>query len=476
MLLKKLVLYFFFFLFYGVYAQDTLQYLKVRHISIEGNKKTKEFVILREMTIHENDSFPAKDMDLVLQQNKLNIINLLLFNDISVNIKNWEDDSLDLVIRVRERWALIPAPIIAFADRNVAEWWKQHHHKFNRLQYGAQINWNNFTGRNDRFNFAISFGFAQRLEVAYSIPQFKFGKQHIGFSVLVAMQRTRYIAYNTLDDQLAYLELSKTWQVKKIEVLQQLFYRKRIHSTHFFQLGYGYAVISDSVRKANPEYFINGARDQHYFKIGYVFEADYRNMRTYATDGWFFAFNFINYGLGFMKTRMTTTGFQFNKYILWKKQPRFSIANMVKSQFSWPYKQPYNLQYIKSLGYIENAIRGYEEYVMDGQQFLLVKNEYRFRVFDFQIKNMRRVQAKNSAVLNTSLAYLPIKLYLTAYFDAGYVWDNYFLERNQLKNKWQFGFGAGLNLVTSGDKVLRIEYSVNRYLKKGVYLHFEQPL
>lgn len=428
------------------------------------------------MTLRENDSFPAKDMDALLLQNRLNIYNLKLFNDVSINIKNWEDDSLDLIIRVYERWYIVPAPIIAFADRNVAEWWRQYHHDFKRLQYGAQINWDNFTGRNDRFNFAMSFGFAQKMDIGYTIPQFNRGKQHVGFSVFVTMLRTKYIAYNTLEDELAYLPLSKTWQIKKIQVAQQISFRKKIHSTHFFSTGYGFSLISDEVIRANPNYYGDGRNKQHYFKIGYNYEADYRNIRIYATDGWYFSYNFTNYGLGFMKTRMTTTGIQFNKYILWKKHPKFSMAGMIKWQFSWPYKQPYNLQYIKSFGYIENAIRGYEINVIDGQQFLLLKDEYRLRVIDFQIAKMKRLQAKNSAVLNSSLAYLPLKLYLTAYFDAGYVWDNYFLESNHLKNKWQFGFGLGLNLVTSGDKVLRIEYSVNRYLQKGVYLHFEQPL
>lgn len=457
-------------------AQDSVQYVKVRHIYIENNKKTKPFVILREMTIHEGDSFAANDMDQVLLQNRLNIYNLKLFNDVSVNIKNWENDSLDLIIKVYERWFLIPVPIIAFADRNVAEWWRQYHHDFKRLQYGAQINWDDFTGRNDRFDFALSFGFAQKLDIGYSIPQLNRKNQRVGFSVLVTLLRTKYIADNTINDQLAYLPLSKTWQVRKIQATQQISYRKRIHNTHFFTAGYGYTFISDDVLQANPNYFGTPGNKQHYFRIGYNYEADYRNIRIYATDGWYFSFNFTNYGLGFMKTRMTTTGMQFNKYILWKKHPKFSIAAMMKWQFSWPYKQAYNLQYIKSFGYDETAIRGYEINVIDGQQFLLLKDEYRFRMIDFQIKNMKRLQAKNSAVLNSSMAYMPLKLYLTAYFDAGYVWDNYFLSNNQLKNKWQFGFGMGLNLVTSGDKVLRIEYSVNRYLQKGLYLHFEQPL
>jgi outer membrane protein assembly factor BamA len=66
-------------------------------------------------------------------------------------------------------------------------------------------------------------------------------------------------------------------------------------------------------------------------------------------------------------------------------------------------------------------------------------------------------------------------MYLTTYFDAGYVWDNAHYAQNSYRNKWQFGYGVGLNLVTFNQRLFRIEYSINRYLDKGVYLHFELP-
>jgi len=106
----------------------------------------------------------------------------------------------------------------------------------------------------------------------------------------------------------------------------------------------------------------------------------------------------------------------------------------------------------------------------------LFKNEYRFRVFDLQLKKLKKLQAKNSPILNSSLAYLPFNMYLTGYFDAGYAWDYYTVQNNQYRNKWQFGFGVGVNLVTFNDKLLRLEYSCNRYLQHGFYIHFEQPL
>ena len=473
--LKKFVFCFLLLSSFLSQAQDSIHYLKVRHITFIGNKKTKAFVIHREMTIHENDSFPANEMDATLLQQRLNIFNIGLFNEVNVNIKNWENDSLDLIIQLRERWVIIPVPIIKFADRNVVEWWKQRNHDFKRLQYGAQVNWRNLTGRNDVLQFGMSFGFAQRLDIGYAIPQFNRKKEQVGLSVFFTMLRTKHVAFNTINDELTYLDLGKSWQFQKIEITPTISYRKQIHTTHFFSTGYGLSAISDSAYQANPNYFL-GERRQQYFKIGYTYVADYRNVRTYPTAGWYLQAGFLNYGLGFMKTRMTTASFQFSKYFLWKKQPRFSAAAMIKWQFSWPLKQPYNLQYIKSFGYEENAIRGYELNVIDGQHFLLFKNEYRFRVFSFQMSKIKKFKGKNAGILNSSLAYLPLNLYLTAYFDAGYVWDKYFTENNQYKNKWQFGYGVGLNFVTFNSKLFRIEYSINRYLKKGVYLHFEQPL
>ncbi len=473
--MKKTILYLLLFAFYCAHSQEAVSYLKVRHIIITGNKKTKPFVIHREMTIHENDSFPANEMDATLLQQRLNIFNIGLFNEVNVNIKNWEEDSLDLIIQVRERWVIIPVPIIKFADRNVVEWWKQYNHDFKRLQYGAQVNWGNISGRNDVLQMGISFGFAQRLDIGYSIPQFNRRKEQVGLSIFYTMLRTKRIAFNTVDDRLAFMDLGKSWQLQKIEITPQISYRRQIHNTHYFTTGYGLSAISDSAFHANPNYFL-GDKRQQYFKIGYTFVADYRNVRSYPTGGWLASVNFMNYGLGFMKTRMTTLGFQLSKYIQWKKHPRFSAAAMIKWQFSWPLKQPYNLQYIKSFGYEENAVRGYELNVIDGQHFLLFKNEYRFRVFSFQLSKIQKFKGKNAGILNSSMAYLPLNLYLTAYFDAGYAWDRYFTENNQYKNKWQFGYGMGLNFVTFNSRLFRIEYSVNRYLKKGVYLHFEQPI
>ena len=58
-----------------------------------------------------------------------------------------------------------------------------------------------------------------------------------------------------------------------------------------------------------------------------------------------------------------------------------------------------------------------------------------------------------------------------ALLDAGYVQDNFFGKGNPLTNSWQYGYGAGIDFVTYYDIVLRLEYSFNKQLQNGFFIH-----
>jgi hypothetical protein len=70
---------------------------------------------------------------------------------------------------------------------------------------------------------------------------------------------------------------------------------------------------------------------------------------------------------------------------------------------------------------------------------------------------------------------LYVAVYLNAFTDQGYVADAVNGAANPLANQWQQGYGLGLDLVTSYDQVLRMEWAVNRLSETGFYLHFTQP-
>ena len=56
---------------------------------------------------------------------------------------------------------------------------------------------------------------------------------------------------------------------------------------------------------------------------------------------------------------------------------------------------------------------------------------------------------------------LHLALYLNAFADMGYVWDDRYAAQNPLSNAWLNGQGLGLDLVTSYEQVVRGEYSLN---------------
>ena len=119
---------------------------------------------------------------------------------------------------------------------------------------------------------------------------------------------------------------------------------------------------------------------------------------------------------------------------------------------SGPKRQPY-LQTI-GLGYRNDLVRGYELYVIDGQDYALIKNELKFRLFSIQ-KHFDWIPIKQ---FNT----IPLAAYLNTFADAAYVQNKYpELSNTRLGNKALYGAGAGLDLVTFYNIVARMNLTFN---------------
>ena len=66
-------------------------------------------------------------------------------------------------------------------------------------------------------------------------------------------------------------------------------------------------------------------------------------------------------------------------------------------------------------------------------------------------------------------------LYFSIFSDLGYVRNAQPKNSNSLNNSLLWGKGIALDYVTYYDKILRIEYSINRLGEKAVFLHFSSP-
>ena len=144
---------------------------------------------------------------------------------------------------------------------------------------------------------------------------------------------------------------------------------------------------------------------------------------------------------------------------------RVFLGSSFKSKWSSDVYQPYFAQ--KGFGF-QDYVRGYEYYVIDGQQFWLSKTILKYALIEktnFEIPYVKMTQFKKAHY----------SLYLGIFSDMGYITDKQITHDNNLSNMLLWGNGISIDYVTYYDKLLRIEFSANHLGEKGVFLHFSNP-
>ena len=116
--------------------------LIVKRIEIEGSRRTKTYIIERELLTRPNAPLDEN----TLQQDELRLRNLGIFSDVWLTY-TVEDDSAVVNILVAERLAIVPFPLMSYTE---LDGWS----------YGGGIYYKNFSGRNRRLKSFCLFGAA----------------------------------------------------------------------------------------------------------------------------------------------------------------------------------------------------------------------------------------------------------------------------------------------------------------------------
>ncbi|MFZ9661080.1 MAG: POTRA domain-containing protein, partial [Chitinophagaceae bacterium] len=93
--------------------------VSIRNIKITGNRQTKSYIILRELPMKKGMAYPMSFILSGMYKGKNNLMNTTLFVSASIDFTNWFNDSLDLVVDVKERWYWIPLPFLRPIDTNL---------------------------------------------------------------------------------------------------------------------------------------------------------------------------------------------------------------------------------------------------------------------------------------------------------------------------------------------------------------------
>lgn len=441
------------------------KFLHVNRVFITGNRRTRDQIILRELSLKPGDVVFSGDLEALLELDRKKLINTRLFNTVEIRSLELEPLKVDLIIDLNERWYTFPAPVFELADRNFNEWWQNYNHNLRRINFGLRMYQYNMRGRNETLRFHAQFGFQRRVELMYRFPYID-RRQKQGLSVDFMFAETNNVAYKTEDHKYVFLRGDGVLRLSRGGGLSYT-YRNSFYQTHGARLEYYRMEVKDTIRELNELYLKGEKNNQQYATISYTFNSDRRDLVAYPLKGHQVIITATRNGLlPADDVRKTEVILNYSKYFDLRKN--FYLSNNAVGYAS----DPKDLSYLNYgvLGLRRQFVRGYEIYVVEGPYFALNKTTLKKLIFS-------RKYHWASMPLD-QFRHIPLSIYLKSYADLGYV-RNYpdYEELNlntRLSDKLLSGAGLGLDVVGSYDMVLRFEYTFNAEGENGFFFHLKR--
>jgi len=211
--------------------------------------------------------------------------------------------------------------------------------------------------------------------------------------------------------------------------------------------------------------------EQDYFALSYIFRRDFRDRNNYPLNGFLIDGRLSKFGLGIFNDIDLGSAKGLIAYYKPLKY-NFNVASSFTGYTSYPSFQPYfNME---GLGFGNNLLKGYELYVIQGQHYVMNKIELKKRLFSLEANLGKLMPLKQ-------FRKVPIAAYFKVFFDQGYVQNN-LLESSVttvsplLTNRYIYSYGAGLDIVTYYDAVLRLEYSINALNEGGFFINVKSGI
>lgn len=444
-----------------LYSQDKVY---VTAFLLEGNNKTREKVILRELDFVIGDSLELKNLDERFTKNRLQLLSTGLFNEAIINLKDYHvsDATAKIEITLEENWYLFPVPIFELADRNFSVWLKEQGAKLNRTNYGVRLGHYNFTGNRDPLKIKVQFGYTRKYEVTYAYP-YLYLDNKLGLAGSVFYSDNREIAYKTEGNKTLFHKMEDERKLlSRFRIGPELKYRPSVASFHSIRLEYHHNKINPFVAtELNPDYFLDGRTDLRFFYLEYDYNYDKRSYSQYPQGGYLIFGNLKKEGLGVFNDFNNLSlqiGFEKHKEI---------TSNVI---ISTRHKAKTNLTRGRvafanntGLGWDSDIVSGYDLYVMDGTAYYITMNNIKWKFFD---NNMNTVKW-----LPKQFRKMKLIAFLRLNADAAIVKEDNYADTNFLNNKWFYGGGPALDLIFFNNFLFSFEYSFNDLGERGLFIN-----
>ena len=445
-------------------GQAYVDHYYISSIEFQGNKHTKDKIIARELEIQEGERYASEDIDDLIKRSEERLLNTGLFHIANITLTYDKEETYKLVVEVQESWYIFPAPVFSFAENSLQDWIQGEALTFDRVNMGGRLYHRNLTGRGDYLRVGAQFGFQNKYQFTYRLPYFN-RDQTIGAEINLNYSDQREIAYSTSGDQNQYLKsgdkIFSNWNAGL-----KLLYRPKLNTSH--EIGFSYYKLSvhDSVAILNPDFFRSSKTGMSFVSFFYSFELDKRNRRPIADYGYRIRASFRKDGVGFHDD-LNQGSIELSGDFYLPMGKRFTGFLFPSIYFRFLRNAPsyyYNASFSQ-----RPAIKGYENYDLNGMDFFHIRSGVRYLVFNEKINLGKCMPAKN-------LRLMPIRLYVSASIEVGGVIDPHYGRHNELDNRILIGYGPAVHLLLYEHSLISFQFNMNHRHETGFIINSKYNL
>ncbi len=388
--------------------------LLVREVIIQGNRVTRESVILREMILRPGAELTQEAID----RDRDRIYNLGLFNRVDVDSTVRGRDAVVLVT-VSERWYIFPFPIIGFRHRDVK-----------KLYYGLGFAHQNFRGRNEKLWISFALGYDQWVTMNYENPRITDGGD-LYLNASMSYQQTHSLGTSNGE----YLNRTAAGYLTLGE-------RFGFYQTAYITAGFETWQVSQFV----PGRTASASGRDAFGSLGIRYRYDTRNIREYATAGSFLGLALVKSGMKGNAVDLMSAGLDARTYV--PLGDDYAVGFRTMSNLIWGGEIP---QYRRSSFGYDERVRGYFNNRTESDDQLLASAELRIPII-----HPRTIET--SIIRIPQFQTLRYGLYAGVFADAARSWNR---NDHLMTGPWLAGAGAGLHLLLPYGATLRAEYAMN---------------
>lgn len=441
-------------------SKPSSEMLHISDIVITGNRKTKAYIILREIQFAKGDSINREALKTQLQQARSQVYNTNLFAEVSITSLITGVNTMIIYVSLRERWYIYPSPQFQLIDRNLSEWIKVYHADLERVTYGAKYTQYNLSGRRDVLSVAAITGYAKNVSFSYTQP-FSNKKLTEGFAVAASYTENREIPFSVNRNNKFVQFKSPNFVRSSVYGSASYLLRRGFFKRHIFTLGVQSINILDTgFAKFNYDY-LNINKDHIVFPdLSYNYSYTNTDNNNYPLTGIVYGASVLKRGTGF---RGGINMLQLEA--LYKKYQSYGHNWYGVSQVSGKIKLPFSQPFInrRAIGFGNQLLRGLDYYIIDGVASAVVNYTLKKKLLSFNI---------NVPFKNRYLQKIPFTFFAKSFADAGYSY-NQKAYNTPLNNRFLYTGGFGIDVLTFYDITIGMEYGFNQLGEKGLFLRIQ---